>query len=447
MTNCSHRVGQTALLCVWLEILRGRFRRGRSQLFLQREQFGNGHRHDRPVQFGQKSVAIAATEFSATERLFETSEFDFDSPSHFVKTGDLLWREPRGLHDIRQHPHPLASDSHTHQPQPQRLQIRLLRGERPAEHNALAALDGAVRSLGQQFDVGSYADQKVHPLSGNLCPQGIADKACITAKQRADREYSLTKHVHNVTPLTGVRRAQLPHPGQTQGHVPKHGNPRLWFLSLWFALFVLRPSQTFGFLFAVLGRFSVSVVGCAEGVLIGLRTGCRTARAVKSDGGPAVYHPQLPTDLLHSNMQHWPQHTEELIRPTDQRSHKALVGRVGRTAGHGPAPLHSLSEGIRHVIALRPRPTQCQAYKTGWQPTGIAMKLELGKNALVRKQPLLQLTKLIRVRIEYPPTPSTTKCLIASRPLSFLLSRHEPDSFLTELFSVGLAGNLALFIF
>jgi hypothetical protein len=67
------------------------------------------------------------------------------------------------------------------------------------------------------------------------------------------------------------------------------------------------------------------------------------------------------------------------------------------------------------------------------------MKSKDGKNPIVRKQPPLQLTKLIRVRNSR--TTSSELCLFGSRPLSpllpCLLPSHEPDSFLTELFSVG----------
>src|SRR5262245_26240215 len=67
------------------------------------------------------------------------------------------------------------------------------------------------------------------------------------------------------------------------------------------------------------------------------------------------------------------------------------------------------------------------------------MKSQVRKNPIVRKQPPLQLTKLIRVREWFPPTP--VLCLPGSRLLTCLppcfLPSHEPDSFLTEVFSVG----------
>jgi hypothetical protein len=67
------------------------------------------------------------------------------------------------------------------------------------------------------------------------------------------------------------------------------------------------------------------------------------------------------------------------------------------------------------------------------------VKSKVGKNPIVRKQPPLQLTKLIRVRNSR--TTSSVLCLFGPRPLSpllpCLLPSHEPDSFLTELFSVG----------
>src|SRR5437773_7113369 len=67
------------------------------------------------------------------------------------------------------------------------------------------------------------------------------------------------------------------------------------------------------------------------------------------------------------------------------------------------------------------------------------MKPQVSKNPIIRKQPPLQLTKLIHVREWCPPTP--VLCLPGSRLLTCLppcfLPSHEPDSFLTEVFSVG----------
>src|SRR5262249_26163469 len=238
---------------------------------------------------------------------------------------------------------------------------------------------------------GTHANQKVHALTCNLCPQGVAHKACITAKERVYWEYSLTEHVHHVSPFTGVRGPQLPHPGQAEGHLPKQGDPCLRLLGLWFAFLVLSSSHAFRFLLPVLGRCAMAIVGCAEGLLVGLRSGGRTARAVESNGHPTISRPQSPGDFLHPLMQEWPQHGQERICPLHEGSHEPLVGRERRVASHELAPFHSLGKGVRHVSALRPRPAQRQPDEAGWQPTGIAMKLKVRKNPLVREQPPLQL--------------------------------------------------------
>ena len=63
----------------------GRF----SQLDLQRKQFGDRHRHQRPVKFRPDADFIATPKFGFIQGLFESPEFDFA----FVQTAVALLRQ------------------------------------------------------------------------------------------------------------------------------------------------------------------------------------------------------------------------------------------------------------------------------------------------------------------------------------------------------------------
>src|SRR5262245_49812759 len=88
---------------------------------------------------------------------------------------------------------------------------------------------------------------------------------------------------------------------------------------------------------------------------------------------------------------------------------------------------------------LRPGPTQRQANQGDRRPLDVAMTADSGKDTVVGQEPLEELLEAISIGRGRRRRP-------ARAPSRFAVgSSHEPDSFLTEAYSVGCTGNLALF--
>jgi len=85
------------------------------QLLFQRQQFGNGHGQERPVEFRQQALIISAAEFAATKSLLQSTKFNFNSPSHFVKLDNLLVRKTGGIQDAREDPDLGLANAHEYQ--------------------------------------------------------------------------------------------------------------------------------------------------------------------------------------------------------------------------------------------------------------------------------------------------------------------------------------------
>ena len=273
---------------------RGRLLR---QLLLQRKQLGHRHRHDRPVEFRQKSPSIPAAQSRPIQGLFQPAEFDLDSPPHLVEADHLLEGQPLGIQDACQQVHAGLADPRFEQTQPQG---RLLGLDRfgPTQHQPLPE-DLVIRPFPQQAHVGPDTNQELSAAVQDRRPEGISDKAGVTAKERVFRVLAPLNHLHHVSPLAGIRRPQSPHPRQTQAHVPQQSDPGLRLLRLRFVSLILSSPQALGLLLAVLGGLPAAVAWGTECVLVGFGSRRGTSRAIERDRNPTVEPPEPAANLCH----------------------------------------------------------------------------------------------------------------------------------------------------
>jgi hypothetical protein len=275
-------------------------------------------------------------------------------------------------------------------------------------------------------------------------PQRISHEARIAAKQRVPRELSRSDHLHDVRPFAGIRRTQPPRPRQAKPHVPKQGDPSLGFLRLRLVPLVFPSPQALGLLLAILRGVSFSIVLRTEGGLVRLAPRGGAARAVEGNRNPPPDPPELAADLLHPLMQDGPQDGHQGIRPTRQGPHEALVGARDHGSEHAPVAEHGIDIRVRQVPRFRQGPQERQKNQTSRQPLGVAVRLDFCEDRFIGQQPTEGVGQMLLVAFGVATLRSV--CSFPIRTLfGLLLARHGPDSFLTEVSSVGSPQGLALF--
>src|SRR5262249_10228487 len=125
--------------------------------------------------------------------------------------------------------------------------------------------------------------------------------------------------------------------------------------------------------------------------------------------------------------------------PADQGVHKALVGgQPSLRTQEVVRDLAGFGERIGQVAQIGEGPHQRQADQTAGHPFDVPVQLELGKEVAVGQKPREQLQETVLKRTSVATAFLRSRFPPARLPIFPILS-HEPDSFLTEAYSVGSA--------
>ena len=169
--------------CRWQTFLR--------KLLFQRQQFGDRHRQDRPVQFRQQSLVVAAAELGAVERLLQAAKFDFDSPPHLVEAARSVGLVSRAASRTLVSIHILVLPRRTRTNRNRKRRLLGLHGCVFGQHSTSRSLPPSGRSHRacsvSRLTLAPTRTRKCRPALRAGDPQRVADEARIAAKQRVFR--------------------------------------------------------------------------------------------------------------------------------------------------------------------------------------------------------------------------------------------------------------------